>query len=104
MTFYKGSIDLLYMKNETYILQRVPLTIEEQKKAEGYNVSGVIAVSIGELIKHDREEILDIISNRLIGNEFLTGIFYDIVGYKDNTIHLKITGNAFESILQNKTK
>lgn len=60
------------------------------------NISGVIAVGLGELIKWDLEEFLDTISERLCGSALLTDVEYSIVGFNDDEqeLHLKVAGNT----------
>lgn len=79
---------------QPYTILTEPLTSADVD-VEG-NISGVIVVGLGELIKWDLEEFLDTISERLCGSDLLMGVEYSIVGFDDaeKELHLKVAGNT----------
>lgn len=73
------------------------MTLEEIKAKSADNfVEEVVPVSLGEIIEGDFESFLDILSDRVIGEEgILTDIEYDIVGTgMYNDLHIKVRGYA----------
>ena len=54
----KGQIEIDYIKK--------PLTAEEIR-AKNYNLCEVIGVTIGDLVDHDFEGVLDMLSEKLTG-------------------------------------
>lgn len=69
-----------------------------RKYADDNNyIKGIVEVHILDLIDHDLEGFLDIISTKLVGNELLSDINYDIVGLHPddkNTLYILVSGNV----------
>ena len=58
----------------------------------GY-VSGLVLVDVNELISSDFEQVLDMFSDRLVGNELLSDISNEVAGAEDGMISLRVTGS-----------
>lgn len=57
-------------------------------------ISGIIRVGLGEIIKNDLEEFLDLISERLADTVLLSGISCEITGYRGDDILLLVTATC----------
>jgi len=70
-----------------------PLTEEEIKKMN-YEASGVIPVSLGDLMYYDQEELLDMFSELLIGSCSLMDISHKVVGVLSdgNEVLIEVSG------------
>lgn len=55
-------------------------------------VYGVVAVTVGELTENALEEVLDLLSTRLVGSEVLLDIQFEAVGVRDGAVLVKVTG------------
>ena len=60
-------------------------------------IKGTVEVHISDLIDHDLEDFLDIISTRLVGDELLSDINYDVVGIHPddkNIMYMLVSGDV----------
>ena len=60
-------------------------------------IRGIVEVHISDLIDHDLEDFLDIISTRLVGDELLSDINYDVVGLHpddNNIMYMLVSGDV----------
>ncbi len=71
-----------------------PLTKDAMDK-DGW-VKGVVAVDIGDIATGNYELFLDLLSERLVGNELLMDIQYRVVGHSADVLHIEVTGDASE--------
>lgn len=55
-------------------------------------VRGVIAASLDELVENDLEDVLDLLSRRLVGANVLLDIEFEAIGLRDGAILVKVTG------------
>lgn len=89
-------------KTSRYTLLRKPLTLaavlKRRGKSRGTYVSGVVAVSLEEVVESNQEGFNDVLSERLVGDDVLMDIGYEVVGHRGNTLHIKVTGDAIESL------
>ena len=84
------------MKKKIKALKK-PLSMAQIKKAHkaGKKLTGIIAISLIELIQNDEERVLDIISERLTGTELLENFSYKVAGMDSkNNILLKVVGDV----------
>ena len=69
-----------------------------RKYADDNNyIKGIVEVHISDLIDHDLEDFLDIISTRLVGDELLSDINYDVVGLHPddkNIMYMLVSGDV----------
>lgn len=76
-----------------------PMPLEEQYTIcdeDGY-LEGDITLSMSELIESDEEELLDLMSNRLVGEPLLTDISYRAIGTTDDgDIIVRVHGSIEE--------
>lgn len=86
------------MQTKSYNLLKKPLSHEQQKKAKGCHVCGVIEIELTEIIDLDREALTDLLSTRLIGGVLLMDISYKIAGHNKDTLHMEVSGNAQGSL------
>lgn len=77
-----------------YKLLTEPLTAKDAD-AEGW-VKGVVPVNLSEIINHEEDEFLDILSERLVGDCMLREFDYRVVGFdKSGTeLHIEVCGDA----------
>lgn len=61
-------------------------------------VSGVVEIGLSEVIERDLEQFLDLCSERLIGNDLLMQVDYDVVGHDGNMLHVKVSGDVSEAL------
>jgi len=62
-------------------------------------VTGVVMVSLDELISNDLEGFLDILSNRLIGNSLLQDVQYKVLSNHEDQLLIAVTGIVDENAL-----
>jgi len=55
-------------------------------------IEGTVVVSLKELIENHYEEFVDLISTKLVGNQLLTDISYEVVGSNGDNILIKLKG------------
>jgi hypothetical protein len=65
-----------------------------QMADENNFVSGVVKVTLDEVIKRDLEGFLDLVSTRLTGSELLMEIGYQVVGHQGDTLLIKVRGQV----------
>jgi len=82
----------------TYEIIKAPLTEKDCDK-DG-RVRGVIEMDLEGMIDNTLEDVLDLMSEILVGNSLLQDITFKIVGFKGPTmLHIEVSGNpvlAFE--------
>lgn len=73
----------------------IPMATIKKLHKTGKKISGIISMSLNEIIGTPHEEVLDKMSERLTGTMLLEGFSYKIVGLDGkNNILLKVVGNA----------
>jgi hypothetical protein len=83
-----------------YTLLEKPLSTEEQRKQydEDGVVTGVVPVRLSSIVENDPEATIELISQKLIGNPFLSYVAYQIVGFDfrdaivGERLHLLVSG------------
>lgn len=74
-----------------------PLTVPEAAAiadADGW-ITGIVAVDLSVFIANDLEDVLDILGNLLVDDgEILENISYTVIGHRDNSLHIRISGDA----------
>jgi hypothetical protein len=86
-------------------LRRVPM----EKPLEGEallaaadnvgTVSGVVAVTLDDLVNGSFEGFIDFLSLALVGTDTLSSVSYDVVGFgENNVLHLLVSGDASYAI------
>lgn len=81
-------------------LLKKPLSTDEIRKhmdQDGY-VSGIVEIELNDILDKNLDEFFDLLAIRLTDNELLMNISYDIVGHLENTLYIKVTGDASEII------
>lgn len=83
-----------------YTILDEPLNREqiEETMDEHDFVSGVVEIGLNEFIEYTYEGILDLMSERLIGNDLLMAIDYDVVGHEGNMLHIRVAGDVSEAL------
>lgn len=82
-----------------YRVLTAPLTAKD-KATNGW-VKGVVAIDLSDFIDSGGlEGTLDLLSERLIGNECLMDIHYRVVGHEGNTLHVEVEGDASEALTE----
>lgn len=74
-----------------------PLTLEQIKKREDENgfIEGIIPVDLNEIINLDKEQFLDLVSERLTGCTALCNIDYSVIGsVGPQTILINVSGTT----------
>lgn len=73
-----------------------PLSYARMRQMADENnfVSGVVKVTLDEVIKRDLEGFLDLVSTRLTGSELLMEIGYQVVGHQGDTLLIKVRGQV----------
>lgn len=100
----------------TYELLNAPLSMDEMRRQadagpdarpadermrhepHGYAV-GVVTVDLSDFIDNDLEGILDLLSERLTGGPLLMDIAYKVVGHDGDALHIEVSGDVFEVVL-----
>lgn len=86
------------------IFDRLPnevLIISYVKLPNGANVlvdergfiSVTVEVNLSDLINHDSEGVLDLLSEKATGTELLSDISYSVIGHSGNTLSILVTGD-----------
>ena len=72
------------------------LTLNEMKKQMNENdrVTGLVRVSLCDIIDNDLEGFLDILSEGLTGSPLLMDIDYNVDHAEDNDLIIHVTGDA----------
>jgi hypothetical protein len=78
------------------VLRRTPLSQRYMRMMDlqGDLISGVVPIDLSDIIDLDFEEFLDEVSALLTGTDLLSDIEYHIVGHEEDTLWLKVEGNA----------
>ena len=80
------------------VVMEEPYTIGQMKEAvrgENYGyMTGVVAVDLSEIIEGDLESFLDLLSEKLTDTELLMDVTYEIAGFEENGLFLKVTGDV----------
>lgn len=74
-----------------------PYNHEELKKLVNEDdglVEGIVVTEIGDFIDNDLEGVLDMLSEKLIGDSLLTDIDYEVVGTIGDNILVRVNGFA----------
>lgn len=78
-----------------------PLTARQIRKGldkDGY-ITGIVEIDLEEILSLDADGWLDLLSNKLVGNDLLMDISYRVVGHRrPSGIHIEVTGNPSEAI------
>lgn len=72
-----------------------PFTVAEIRQnldANGY-ISGDVLVDLSDIIDNDLEGFLDIISEKLVGNDLLMDITYEVAGGSKDGVVINVTGD-----------
>src|SRR4051812_17445220 len=83
-----------WRKKKDYVLRTKPLSHDEIRQFENLWVEGVIPIDLDVFSDNTLEGVLDIMSDRLVGDELLMDISYEVVGHRQNELHLRVSGNA----------
>ncbi len=80
------------------VLMEEPYSMGQMKEAlrgenEGY-ITGTVPVDLSEIIEGDLESFLDLLSEKVTGTELLTDITYEIVGFEEAILFIKVTGDV----------
>lgn len=76
-----------------------PQEIVERWDEEDCYVEGIVKVEVHELVSHSYEEVLDLLSTRLVNSVLLMNIEYEVVGHSGSSVLLvKITGDASDIV------
>lgn len=76
------------------------------RNVKSRDITGVICVSLDEIIDHcdggGLEAFLDLLTERLVGDEILSDISYEVEGHDGDTLHVRVTGSLdyFEEYLE----
>ena len=78
----------------SYVLLEEPLSRKEWERARDGYWSGNSTVSLQDVIDNDLEGFLDIVEDRLIGDEgILSDTEYDVIGNGMNDeLHIRVSG------------
>lgn len=78
------------------VIQQPLSAAELQKRAdESGFVSGIVSVSLGEIIEANHEGFLDLLSQRLTGTEILADISYSVEGLAaHDSLLIAVTGDV----------
>lgn len=79
-----------------YELLSRPLTaaqIRRQMDADGL-VEGVIALELDDVIDNDRDRVMELLSEALVGSNGLEDIEYELVGNDGDMLHILVRGDA----------
>lgn len=79
-------------------IMKRPYTIEEMKEKQDEDgfVTGCVAVPLTDVIDYDLEGFLDLLAIKLVDNETLMDIRYELVGTESSDLLIKVTGNVSE--------
>jgi len=82
------------MSDRDYTVLTEPLTIQDVD-IEG-RLTGIVAVTVGEIIDWEFEEFLDVISDRLCDSSLLMDVDYALIGFDaaEQQLHFRVTGDA----------
>lgn len=80
------------------VIMDEPYTTGQMKEAlrgasEGY-ITGIVPVDLSDIVEGDLESFLDLLSEKVTGTELLMDINYDVVGFEENTLFIKVTGDV----------
>lgn len=76
-----------------------PQEIVERWDEEDCYIEGIVKVEVHELVNHSYEDVLDLLSTRLVDSVLLMNIEYEVVGHSgDNVLLVKVTGDASEVV------
>jgi hypothetical protein len=62
-------------------------------------VTGIVKVTLQEVINTDAEGFLDRLGEELVGSSLLMDISYEVVGNNGNTLLIQVTGDPSECSL-----
>lgn len=62
-----------------------------RKERKDYR-SGVVKVALAEVIGHNQEEFLDLISMRLVKSDLLQAVEYKVIGAVENVLYVQVSG------------
>lgn len=81
-----------------------PLSVEDMKKQMETHgcVIGTVKVALHEVIAHDLNGFIDLLSERLTGGHFLTDTNWHVTGHKGDTLHICVSGDACQTIAKHK--
>jgi hypothetical protein len=78
-------------------IDQAPATEDQlyEASANGQYISGIVEVEPSDLIDHDYEGFLDLVSERLVGGDLLMDSTYEVVGWNPETkaVKYQVTGD-----------
>lgn len=102
---YKRYTDLLdKVENGPQVMEVMekPYTIEEMKEKQDEDgfVAGCVAVPLSDLIGFDLERFLFLLARKLVDDETLMNVSYELVGTKGSDLLIKVVGDVTEILEQ----
>jgi len=88
-------------------IDQAPATEDQlyESSANGQYISGIMEVEPSDLIDHDYEGFLDLVSERLVCGDMLMDITYEVVGWNPETkaVKCQVTGDPSSTYEVNLT-
>ena len=57
-------------------------------------IEHTVVVDLSSIISRDLEGFLDLLSEKLVGNDLLKDINYDVVGHRGDELFIRVSGDA----------
>jgi len=78
-------------EDNKFVIEQSPATEDQlyEAVAEGKYVTGVVEITPSDLVDADYEGLLDLLSERLVGNDLLMDVTYEAIGWNPETKAVK---------------